>query len=84
MKYFRTVAHVQTASCSKEQGFLKLATFFISATRDIYTNLLKFSENSVKIKARSARNFAYVSNYFQTKTFAWKYDCAISSNLQML
>ena len=48
--YLRTVAHVQAASFSVIKGFLKLTTFFISTTRDIYTKLLTFSESSVNIK----------------------------------
>ena len=38
----------------KEQVFLKLTTIFISITRDIYTKLLTFSENSVKMKVTSS------------------------------
>ena len=41
----------------KKQVFLKLTVIFISAARDIYTKLLTFSENSVKIKVTSAWTF---------------------------
>ena len=46
------------------------------------------SESSIKIKARSHSTLLIVllilAFIYQTKTFAWKQDCPISSDLQML
>ena len=54
---------------------MKLATFFISSTRPIFTKALAASEGSIKIDLRfqldTFRNVAYFSSYLQTKTFAW-------------
>ena len=61
--------------------FIKIAAFFISGTRHIFPKLLAVSESLTKVKVRSHRtlNFVHLSSYLQTKTFAWKQDCAISS-----
>ena len=45
---------------------------------------MKFTENKGKVALDIYRNFAHVSTYLQTKTFAWKQDYAIFSKLQML
>ena len=41
----------------KVQAFLKLITFSISTTGDIYSKLLTFSKSSVKRKVKSASTF---------------------------
>ena len=41
----------------KVQAFLKLITFSISTTGDIYAKLLTFSKSSVKRKVKSASTF---------------------------
>ena len=40
-------------------------------------------ENKVKVTLNSFRNFVYVCNYVNLKSFAWKRDSPISSELQM-
>ena len=64
--------------------FMKLATFFVSSTKCVFTKLLAVTERSIKIKVTSItyHNFAYFS--LQTKTFAQGFDCAISLKLRIL
>ena len=52
VKHFQNT-HSNTASFSTKMFFIKLATFFISNTGDIYTELSRVSESLVKIKVRS-------------------------------
>ena len=68
---------------------MKLATLFISNNRRIFTKVLTVSESSIKILRLMSHmdifcNFSYFIIYLQTKSFALKRDCAISSKLQML
>ena len=54
---------------------MKLTSFFISETKQIYAKKLTVSESTFKIKAVlpysvTSRNFVYVRSYLQTKTFA--------------
>ena len=64
--------------------FMESTTLFISKTGAIYTNPLIFLTNKIKDKGNITlnifQNFAYVSNYLETKTSGWKQDFAISSN----
>ena len=66
---------------------MKLTIFFISRTKQIFVKTLAVSESTFRIKAMLPwtlfRNFAYISSYLQTKIFARKRDCAISSTLQI-
>ena len=62
MEHFLTVAGTHLLACpsfleKKKTDFLTLTICFISATRDIYTKLLIFSESPVKIEVSSARTF---------------------------
>ena len=59
---------------------MKLITAFISKTKQIYTKTLTVSENRFHFLTPLE---LYVSSYLQTKTFARKRDCTISSKLQM-
>ena len=53
VEYFCATTHAHTTSFfKKKQVFLKLTAFFILITRDIYTKMLTFSENSQKINVR--------------------------------
>ena len=67
---------------------MKLATFFTSGTKRIFTKLLsvseKFNKNKGQITWGTLPNFTYISSYLQTTPFAWKRDCAISSKQQTL
>ena len=54
---------------------MKLTSFFISETKQIYAKKLTVSESTLKIKAVLpysviSRNVIYVRSYLQTKTFA--------------
>ena len=55
---------------------MKLTTFFVSRTKQIYTKALAVSESLFKIKAMSpwALFETLVGSYLQTKIFAWKWD----------
>ena len=50
---------------------MKLTTFFIKTTKQIYANISTVTESTFKIKAMldTFQNFAYASNYLQTRTF---------------
>ena len=65
---------------------MKLATFFISSTRRIFTKPLDISESSIiiKVRLRSAFFVALLtsfSSYLQRKTFAWKQDNIFMCNI---
>ena len=50
--FLHKCAYVNSLIFEKKRVFLELPTFFIPTTSDIYTKMLYFSENSVKIKVK--------------------------------
>ena len=63
---------------------MKLTTSFISKTKHIYVKTLTVLKSQFEIKAMLLwiKNFPYVSSYLQTKIFARKQNCEISSRFK--
>ena len=74
LERFHIVTHSYVVSFSIRMLLMKLTTFFVSKTKQIYTKTLTVPESAFEIKAMLP---------LQTKTFALKRYCAISSILQI-
>ena len=63
---------------------MKLTSYFISKTKQIYAKTLTVLESTFKMRAKLPwMLFEIVSSYLQRKISARKRDCAISSKLQI-
>ena len=73
---------------NKKPVLVKLATFFISSTKRLFTKVLAVSKSSIKIKVRLHWTLIIIlltsAVICKERTFAQKQDCAISSKLRML
>ena len=81
--------HVVTDSCtalfSGKTCFYETNIFYVKNWKDLRKNIICFRkcmQSKGNVSIETFQNFAYVSSYLQTKTFARKRECAKPSKLQ--
>ena len=58
--------------------------FFYAMNQTVLPKTSSCFWKNIKVKSNIFANFAYASNYGETNTFVWKWNCAIFSELEML
>ena len=81
MKRFCIFMHFYLATLSIKTCFHETSNVYLENFRKTVSYIWKFIKNKCDVILDFFHNLSYVSNYFQTKTFAWKRDCAILPRL---